>query len=144
VVISFYFTIVPTAPNSVAAATLEETCIYYAEVMRHWLLLRERLDPSRWMESRYEDLLADPETQTRRLAGFLNLDWRPEMLAHHQRRHEGRNVSTPTYDDVSQPLYSRSLGRWRRYEEWLAPHLHHLEPYLEAFGYGRSPVAKAL
>lgn len=144
VVISFYFTIVPTAPNSVAAATLEETCIYYAEVMRHWLLLRERLDPSRWMESRYEDLLADPETQTKRLAGFLNLDWRPEMLAHHQRRHERRNVSTPTYDDVSQPLYSRSLGRWRRYEEWLAPHLHHLEPYLEAFGYGRSPVAKAL
>jgi len=134
VVISFFFTIVPGTPNSVAAATLGESCRYYAEVMRHWLLLRERLDPARWMESRYEDLLADPEAQTRRLAGFLDLDWHPGMLDHHQRSGP-REVGTPTYDDVSKPLYTRSLGRWRHYEAWLEPHLHHLQPYLDAFGY---------
>ncbi len=134
VVISFYFTIVPGVPNSVASATLDETCRYYAEVMRHWLLLRERLATSRWMESRYKDLVADPERQTRHLATFLGLDWRRELLAHHQRTGT-RPVGTPTYDDVSKPLYKRSLERWRNYEPWLAPHLHHLEPYLDAFGY---------
>lgn len=134
VVISFYFTIVPGVANSVAAATLGEACRYYAEVMRHWLLLREHLDPSRWMESRYEDLLADPDRHTRRLADFLDLDWREELLAHH-RRADTRPVGTPTYDDVSKPLYTRSLERWRNYEQWLAPHLHHLDPYLDAFGY---------
>ncbi|WP_367874806.1 sulfotransferase [Luteolibacter sp. Populi] len=134
VVISFYFTIVPGAPNSVASATLAESCQYYAEMMRHWLLLRERLDPSRWMESRYEDLLADPEQQTRQLAAFLGLVWRPEMLAHHQRS-GARAIGTPTYDDVSKPLYTRSLERWRHYEAWLEPHMHHLQPYLDAFGY---------
>ncbi len=134
VAISFYFTIVPLTPNSVAAATLDETCRYYAEIMRHWLLLRERLHPSRWMESRYEDLLDDPEDRTRRLAAFLGLDWRQEMLAHHLHP-AAREVGTPTYDDVSKPLYRRSLERWRRYEAWLEPHLHHLAPYLRAFGY---------
>ena len=132
VVVSFFFTIVPTAPNSVAAANMEETCRGYAEVMRHWLLLRERLDRSRWMESRYEDLIADAGGQTRRLAGFLGINWRPGMLAHHR---GGRAVGTPTYDDVSKPLYTRSVERWRNYEPWLEQHLHHLQPYLDAFGY---------
>lgn len=134
VVISYFFTIVPASANSVASATLGECCQYYAQVMRHWLLLRDRLEPARWMESRYEELLAEPAAQTRKLAAFLGLDWRPEMLAHH--RHAGsRAIGTPTYDNVAKPLYTRSLGRWRRYEQWLAPHLHHLQPYLDAFGY---------
>lgn len=134
VVMSFYFTLVPLAPNSVASATLEEPCLFYADVMRHWLWLRERLDASCWMESRYEDLLADPELQTRRLASFLGIDWRAEMLSHHKRS-DGRAVGTPTYDDVSKPLYTRALGRWRNYERWLEPHLAHLTPLLDAFGY---------
>ena len=136
VVISFYFTIIPLAPNSVAAASLEESCIYYTEVMQHWLLLRERLDASRWMESRYEDLVADPRTQTKRLADFLAIDWREEMLSHHQ-RHGRRAVGTPTYDDVTKPLYTRSVERWRNYASWLSPHLPLLEPFLDAFGYKR-------
>jgi Flp pilus assembly protein TadD len=132
VAISFFFTIVPGTPNSAASATMEDTCRYFAEVMRHWLLLRERLEPARWMESRYEDLLADPDGQTRRLAGFLGIGRSPGMLAHHRHR---RATGTPTYDDVSKPLYTRSLERWRNYGAWLEPHLHHLQPFLDAFGY---------
>jgi len=134
VVVSFFFTIVPLAPNSVASANLADSCLYYAEVMRHWLLLREEIDPARWMESRYEDLLANPEEQTRRLARFLGIEWTPAMLAHHEHT-PGQSVSTPTYDDVSKPLYTRSLGRWKNYQPWLERHLHHLEPFIEAFGY---------
>lgn len=133
VVLSFFFTIVPLAPNSVAASSMDDSCRYYAEVMRHWLLLRERLDPGRWIESRYEDLLADPERRTRQLADFLGIGWRPELLSHDQST--GRAVGTPTYDDVSKPLYTRSLERWRNYGPWLEPHLHHLQPFMNAFGY---------
>ncbi len=134
VVISFFFTMVPTTPNSVAAISLEKSCQYYAEVMRHWLLLKERLPQERWLESRYEDLLDDPEGQTRRLADFLSIEWSPSMVDH-QKRGGDQTISTPTYHDVSQPLYRRSEGRWRQYEQALAPHLHLLEPYLKAFGY---------
>jgi tetratricopeptide (TPR) repeat protein len=133
VVLSFFFTIVPLAPNSVAAFSMDDSCRYYGEVMRHWLLLRERLDPGRWMESRYEDLLADPGRRTRQLADFLGIGWQPELLAHH--RGGGRAIGTPTYDDVSRPLYTRSLERWRNYGPWLEPHLHQLQPFMNAFGY---------
>ncbi|GAA5482044.1 tetratricopeptide repeat-containing sulfotransferase family protein [Haloferula sargassicola] len=134
VVVSFFFTIVPLAPHSVAAAGLPETCRYYAEVLRHWLWLRDRIDPQRWMESRYEDLLSRPGVQTRRLCSFLGLEWSPGMLAHH-RAAPGKDIGTPTYDDVSRPLYTRARGRWENYRRWLEPHLDLLEPYLDAFGY---------
>ncbi len=134
VVVSFFFTIVPLAPNSVAALSIENSCRYYAEVMRHWLYLREILPPERWMESRYEDLLAAPEKQTRAVAEFLEIEWTPDMISHHKKKPD-KAVSTPTYDDVSKPLYTRSKGRWRNYEKYLRPHLHYLEPYIEAFGY---------
>jgi len=137
VVVSFFFTIVPLSSGSVAAISLEDSCRYYAEVMRHWLYLREVIPPERWMESRYEDLLAEPEKQTRAIARFLGIEWTSDMLAHHKKKPE-KTISTPTYDDVSKPLYTRSKGRWRNYETYLKPHLHHLEPYINAFGYEAS------
>ena len=134
VVISFYFTIVPLATNSVGSISLELACKYYSEIMRHWLLLRDRLPQKRWMESRYEDLLSDTEGQTRKLSAFLGVEWSPEMLEHHKHA-SSKAVTTPTYSDVSKALYTRSRERWRNYKKELNPHLHYLEPYIEAFGY---------
>lgn len=134
VVISFYFTIVPLAANSVAARSLADSCHYYAEVMRHWLVLREHLPRECWMEVRYEDLLSAPEAQTRALASFLGIDWTDDLLD--SKKSQTKAVSTPTYSDVSKPLYQRSRERWRHYEIELSPHLELLEPFIEAFGYG--------
>jgi hypothetical protein len=52
----------------------------------------------------------------------------------HERATE-KGVRTPTYADVTQPLYQRAVGRWRNYEKYLAPHLELLRPGLRAFGY---------
>lgn len=134
VVISYYFTMVPLAASCAAAVDLGETCRHYAEVMRHWLHWKKILPCTQWLESRYEDLIDEPEIQTRKVADFLSLTRSPEMLAHHENRQK-RTVSTPTYDDVSKPLYRGSIGRWKNYRDQLAPHLHHLQPYIEAFGY---------
>ena len=38
----------------------------------------------RYMELRYEDLVADPEPQLRRICRFVELDWDPMMLRHHE------------------------------------------------------------
>ncbi len=134
VVISFFFILVPLAPNSIAALTLEYACQYYAEVMRHWLYLRELLPQERWMESRYEDLIENPEKQTRKLAEFIGIEWTPALIEHHLQKAR-KAVSTPSYADVTQPLYTRSRERWRNYLAELEPHLHRLEPYIQAFGY---------
>jgi hypothetical protein len=72
------------------------------------------------LEVVYEDLVADPETHARRLIDFLGLDWELACLDFQGAK---RTVTTPSSWQVRQPLYSSSIGRWRRYEKHLGPML---------------------
>jgi hypothetical protein len=53
----------------------------------------------------------------RRLVAWCGLDWEPACLAFHQTR---RPVRTASVTQVRQPIYQRSVGRWRHYEQALA------------------------
>jgi tetratricopeptide (TPR) repeat protein len=94
----------------------------YEALMEHW----RRLLPERAMiEVQYEHLVADFETQTRRLLDFCGLDWDQRCLAFHETE---RPVRTASATQVRQPLYHRAVGRWRQYEPWLGPLLDALGP----------------
>jgi len=83
---------------------------------------------------RYEDLVATPETQLKALIGFLSLEWDDSVLGYH-REAGGRVSNTPSYQQVSQPLHARSVGKWRHYEKQLEPWLSVLRPWVRHFGY---------
>ena len=68
------------------------------------------------LEVVYEDVVSDPEAQARRIVDFLGLPWEPACLDFQNTR---RAVTTPSSWQVRQPLYSSSIGRWRRYEQHL-------------------------
>lgn len=133
VVLSYLFTMVPLNWSSAPAVGVVEACQFYADCMRHWLWWRTRLEWP-WHELHYERMLDDPEGATRRVAEFLGIDWDESMLDERSRA-ERRAVRTPTYDDVTKPLYHRAVGRWRNYEQYLAPGLAVLEPFAKALGY---------
>lgn len=133
VLVSYFFTMVPLNWNSAPAGDIADAAHFYADVMRHWLHLRDRL-PNPWLEPRYEDLAADPEPTARRVADFLGLGWDDALLDRKQRS-ERKAIRTPTYDDITKPITTRAVGRWKRYEAQLAPAIDILGPYIEAFGY---------
>ncbi|HEX4095708.1 MAG TPA: sulfotransferase, partial [Caulobacteraceae bacterium] len=87
----------------------------YAQLMEHW---RTVLPPDRFTEVRYENVVADLETQARRLLTFCGLDWDESCLDFHQTR---RNIWTASAAQVRRPLYGSSVGRARAYEAWLGP-----------------------
>lgn len=66
----------------------------------------------------YERLVVEPEEESRRLIDFLGLEWEPACLDFHLTQ---RPVRTASSWQVRQPLYSRSVGRWRHYERYLGP-----------------------
>jgi hypothetical protein len=66
----------------------------------------------------YEKLVTHPETEARRLVAFAGLDWTDACLRPEQ---AGRSVLTASQWQVRQPINTHSIGRWRRYEQWLAP-----------------------
>ena len=80
------------------------------------------------LEVVYEDLVADLDTHVRRIIDFIGVDWEPACLNFHA---TDRHVSTPSSWQVRQPIYSSSVGRWKRFEKHLAPMLAALAAPLE-------------
>jgi len=133
VVISCFAQQLPLNPVSVHFLTLEDTVREYARTMRTWLTLRDMIG-NPWIEVRYEDTVADIGQQAKRVLDFLELPWDDAVLDYH-RRAQKKHVHSPTYEDVTRPVYTSSIGRWRNYATYLEPHLETLQPFVQTFGY---------
>jgi tetratricopeptide (TPR) repeat protein len=100
------------------AYDLEELGRYYRRylrLMRHW----DRLLPAECLlHLPYEAMVADLETQARRVIEFVGLPWDERCLRFHENR---RPVRTASVAQVRKPIYSSSVGRWASYGERLAP-----------------------
>lgn len=106
---------------------------YYDLVMSLMDRCRERLDLN-LHQVRYEDVVNDLEAAARRLCDFLDVPFEPRMLSFNETAMR-RHIATPSARQVIQPLYNRSIGRWRRYEAELRPVLPVLTPWAKRFGY---------
>jgi hypothetical protein len=134
VVLSCFMQYLPLNTNSVCYLSLERAVDRYLVDMGTWRRLREVLPGEGWIEVRYEDTVSNLELQARRTLDFLGLPWDPQVLSYRDRLKE-KAVSSPTYEAVSKPLYTSSIGRWKHYERHFGALLERLQPLVEAFGY---------
>lgn len=65
----------------------------------------------------YENLVADIEHETRRILSFCGLSWSGECLNFTE---NARPVNTLSATQVRQPLYTTSIGRWRKFADSLS------------------------
>jgi len=133
VIISYFFTMVPIGWNSSPAINITEAAKFYHDVMRHWLLFKHRL-PWDWIETKYEDLVSDPELEIQRVTDFLGISFDRSMIEP-TKRSTKKLISTPTYDDITKPIYTQSAGRWQKYQSYLEPAMAILEPWAKQWGY---------
>jgi Flp pilus assembly protein TadD len=91
----------------------------YQTLMRHW---HDILPEGRILDVRYEDCVADPEREGRRMLDFIGLPWDTVCLKFHESE---RTVRTASVVQVRTPIYSSSIGRWKHFEK-------HLQPLIEA------------
>jgi len=92
----------------------------FHEVIEFW---RARV-PGWFYEVQYEELVANPEAETRKLIAACGLDWEDACLTSHQNT---RKVDTLSVFQVRQPISKGSLNAWQRYEA-------HLGEMFEALG----------
>ena len=133
VVLSCFFQNIPLNETNVNFLSLERLVRHYSDLMSIWLAVRE-WEGIQAMETRYEDLVADPGREGRRVTEFLGLSWNDSQARFHEKAHR-RQIYAPTYQDVTRPIYSSSVARWRHYERHLAPILPALEAFCRTFGY---------
>jgi len=84
----------------------------YRRLMQHWTdTLTIPL-----ITVKYEDLVADLESESRRLIEFCGLEWEAQCLEYYA---GNRAVATLSTEQVKKPVYTSSVGRWRNYAEHL-------------------------
>ena len=87
----------------------------YDALMAHW---RSVLPDGTMLEVQYETLVNDFQNEARRLVEYCGLEWNDRFLSFHENE---RAVRTHSREQVRQPLFTSSIGRWRRYEAHLTP-----------------------
>jgi tetratricopeptide (TPR) repeat protein len=83
-------------------------------LMEHW----RQVLPVAMFEVDYEALVTEFETNARAIVAWCGLEWDPACLEFHKTR---RPVRTSSVEQVRQPVYTSSIGRWKNYERSLAP-----------------------
>ena len=86
----------------------------YVRLMDHW----DEVIPGYVLRVQHEDVVADLETQVRRMLDFCGLPFEDACLEFHKTE---RNVRTPSSEQVRQPIFSTALEQWKHYEPWLGP-----------------------
>ncbi len=96
---------------------LEEIGHYYSDYVRlmdHW----DDVLPGKVLRVCYEEVVADLETQVRRLLNFCELPFEEACLNFHQTE---RAVRTASSEQVRQPIYQSGVDQWVKYSPWLDP-----------------------
>lgn len=114
-------------------------CSYGLEsAAQHFALVRDLVDhyldnlDVNYLPIRYEDVVAEPEQNCRKLLNFIGLEWDPKCLAFHR---NPRYARTASYAQVTESLYDRSVFRYRNYIDHLGDVIPILQPVIERLGY---------
>ena len=86
----------------------------YVDLMAHY----DRVLPGKVHRIFYEDLVAEPEREVRRLLDYLGLPFEESCLRFYD---NSRAVNSASSEQVRRPIFDDALDWWRNYEPWLGP-----------------------
>jgi tetratricopeptide (TPR) repeat protein len=113
------------------ATSLESAATHYVRVMD--LVMHYRAEMAlRYLPVRYDAMVTDQEATVRSILDFIGVPFDERCLSFHENR---RYARTASYAQVAEPLYERSLNRYRHYRQHLEPVIPILRPTIERLGY---------
>ncbi len=90
---------------------------FYRDFVRLFEAMKQAA-PNRILSVRYEDVVGDLEGETRRMLGFLGLEFEPQCLDFHLSTDP---VATASSEQVRRPLNREGIGSAEPYRQWLGP-----------------------
>ncbi|MDA7964949.1 tetratricopeptide repeat-containing sulfotransferase family protein [Ruegeria sp.] len=95
----------------------------YRTYMAHW----DQVFGDRILTVPYEDLVADPETHSRKVAEFCGITWHEQMMHPEENT---KQVRTASIDQVRNKISTKSIGGWRKVADQIQPMLDGIDPQL--------------
>ena len=110
---------------------LEKSAHKFVQVINHIKHVKEQANLN-YKIIRYEDLVNRPEDNVKSLLEFIDEPWDKNCMNFYKNK---RIARTASYAQVSQPLYTSSLNRYKNYQEQIKRIIPILEPTIYELGY---------
>ena len=134
VILSCFTTAFALTPPMANFLKLDTAAEFYDLTFRTWENARSLL-PLKVQTVHYEQLIASPESELRRVIQAIDVPWHDAVMDHQRTAQARVAIATASYAQVIEPLYARANGRWRHYRAHLDPILPTLRPWIERYGY---------
>jgi tetratricopeptide (TPR) repeat protein len=113
---------------------LKDAARLYDYVMSLWIQYLS-IFKINYCEVKYENIIKDFKPTVSSVLKFLNLSWNNSVVGYSTTAKERDNISTPSYNQVTKPLYSHASGRWKRYDNQMSNIDPFLKKWLEKYNY---------
>jgi Flp pilus assembly protein TadD len=117
--------------------SLENTADLYSKVMNIWQDCCNLLNLN-YHIVKYENMVTDLVSEVADVLRFLDVGWDSAVLQYQEYAKKQGIIETPSYHQVTQPIYNHACYRWLHYKDHFEPVLETLSPYIEYFGYNDS------
>ena len=114
--------------------SIKRSAYLYDLVMKLWKTYL-KIFPINFHYIKYEDVVTDFEKTTKKIFKFLNLDWSNKAKDFYKTAKDRIDISTPSYNQVTSPLYLKSMNRWKNYEENFKDVKNNLQKWIHEFDY---------
>ena len=115
VVISCFFSSFKMNRAMINFLSVKNTVDFYNKVLDLFEFYENELNLE-IIKIKYEDIVLNFEKETKKLFKFLNLDYEKGINKFYETAQNRKMISTPSYSQVTNPIYSSSIGRWKNYE----------------------------
>ena len=102
--------------------------------MNMWVKYKENLNLD-FTTSKYESLIDDFDNHTKKILGFLDLDWNSNLKNYTETALSRDKINTPSSSQVVQPLYKTSIEKWKNYSRYFEDCHVYLEKWVNYFEY---------
>ena len=113
---------------------LRDAANLYDAVMKLWTQYLS-IFKINYHEVKYESLVKNFEPTVRSILDFLKLPWDNSVLNYSELAKKRKNIATPSYNQVTKPIYTHAEGRWKKYEKQMSNIYPILDPWIKKFKY---------
>ena len=83
---------------------------------------------------KYEDIVNDFKNSIKSLLKFMNLNFEERLYKFYETANNREIISTPSYNQVTNPLYKSSIGKWKKYKNYISAETY-VTKWIKKFGY---------
>ena len=125
------FTLNPAMKNFLS---IESSAVLYDLVMKLWTIYRKAFSIN-FHIIKYEDVVLNFEQTTKEVFKYIGLDWSEDTENFYLTAKDRIDISTPSYNQVTSPIYLKSINRWKNYEKYFKDSKEYLDKWVKQFDY---------